>query len=237
MTLVSMDNISVEKSIKDFCDYMDLAEIDFRKRPIANPEELKNRIVEELKENPVVLGKFLFVIFDLKTRRALVNNLNIERKLEGSTPLKEIFRKTDVRINFEKLESSTGLVFPALMVPSYKYFIQLCLYVIPIIIIVAVILTNMEFFAANFFILKWAIVTPFIFVPSLVFYIFFPNFFKPSILPNDNSYGELVSELVTLNRQFYTDKNWENTYSEIATFLKSIAVIKQQAESGNEGDK
>jgi hypothetical protein len=220
-----MDNASVEKNIHDFCNYMGLSEDEFGNRSIADQEELKDQIIAVFKENSLIFDKFLFAIFDSKTRDALVKNFSIEDNLEGLTPLKKIFQKSDVRTNFESLESNTGLIFPALVVPSYKYFIQLSLFVVPISIIVAVVLNNIEFLAGNFLLLKWGFITPLIFLPYFVFDILFPFFFKPSRLPDDTSYGELISELVILNRQIYTDNNWENTYSEIPSFLKSIALI------------
>jgi hypothetical protein len=219
-----MDKASVEKSIHDFCAYMGLSEVVFGNGLIADQEELKEQIVAVFKEQPVIFGKFLFAIFDSKTRNALIKVASIENNLEGLTPLKKIFQKNDVRTSFESLESNTGLIFPELVVPSYKYFIQLSLFVVPIIIVVALVLDNIEFLAGNFLLLKWGFITPFIFLPYFAFDILFPNFFKPSNLPNDMSYGELISELVILNRQDYIDNNWEITYSEIPSFLKSIAV-------------
>jgi hypothetical protein len=222
----NMDDANIEKSIHVFCSYMSISEVEFRNRPIANQEELKDQIVTVFKEHPIIFGKFLFAIFDSKTRDALSKNVRFGNALEGLTPLNEIFKKSNIRTNFEKLESNTGLVYPTLVVPTYKYLIQLSLFVTPIIILGIIILNNIDFFVGNYLLLKWGFITPIIFLPYIAFDILFPNFFKPSSLPRDMSYGELISELVILNRQNYIDNNWEITYSEIPSFLKNITVSK-----------
>jgi hypothetical protein len=116
------------------------------------------------------------------------------------------------------------LAFPLLEVPAYKNLIGLGLYVVPVIILIVLVIKYFEFFAVSFVLLKWVFVTPFLFLPHFVFDLIFPSFFLPSKIPFDMTYGELISDLIILNKEDYMDNNWEVAYAEIPLFLDNIVA-------------
>ncbi len=194
-----MNTESITKAIHKFCTYMDLSTDELEAFAIENENQLIYQIRRVLMEYPLVLDKFLFRIFDIKTKDALQKKTNFHLDIEGRTPLIKVLEKSDVRNTFEYLQSSTGLIFPELKVPTYKYWIGLSLFVVPIIMLITLVLYYFDFFAVSFILLKWVFVTPILFFPYFIFDQLFPSFFLPSDVPNEMTYGELISELVILN--------------------------------------
>jgi len=217
-----MNNKDVKRIFDDFCIYMGLSGDELKAADIKDEEDLKYKILEVLQEYPLVFEKFLFKVFDVKTRNALHSILDDQYKIEGLTPLRVILKKSDLRKTFEHLKSKTGLTFPLLEVPAYKNLIGLGLYVVPVVILVVFVVKNFEFFAVSFVLLKWVFVTPLLFLPYFVFDLIFPSFFLPSKIPFDMTYSELISDLIAINRQDYMDNDWKLAYAEISLFLDSI---------------
>ncbi len=219
-----MNNKDVKRVFGDFCVYMGFSEDELDAAVIKDEEDLKDKILVVLQQNPLFFEKFLFKVFDVKTRNALRTILDDHYKIEGLTPLRVMLKRNDLRKTFEHLKSNTGLAFPLLEVPAYKNLIGLGLYVVPVLILLVLVLKYFEFFAVSFVLLKWVFVTPFLFLPHFVFDLIFPSFFLPSKIPFDMTYGELISDLIAINRQDYMDNDWKLAYAEIPLFLDSIAI-------------
>ncbi|MFN7494307.1 MAG: hypothetical protein ACK5RG_15420 [Cyclobacteriaceae bacterium] len=103
-----MNNKDVKRIFDDFCIYMGLSGDELKVADIKDEEDLKNQILVVSQEYPLVFEKFLFKIFDVKTRNALHTILADHDTIEGITPLQAVLKKSDLRKTFEDLKSNTG---------------------------------------------------------------------------------------------------------------------------------